>query len=387
MAEVVRILSISHTCVVPEYRVRHAHIAREEGIDLTLLTPESWWQFNRRCAAPPRSADHQYNLILRQPFTWGISHHGLRNASHVYPGLRRLIRDLRPDILELWAEPFFAVAWQAGRALRALSPTAPIIFFSAQNVDKWRPPPYSWFEKWILRNAQACYAMNHEVVEILVNKGWRGRNQVLPLGVDQERYDPADRSESLRKEHGLQGCVVGFLGKLAAQKGVLDLLQATAKLGAGAPFSLLIIGNGELAAEVEAGIQNLACPARWLPAVPHQEVPRYLGAMDVVVMPSLTLPGIKEQFGRVAVEAMAAGRAVVVSDSGELPKVVGDAGVVFPEGDVEALTKTLRILVENESRREELRHKGLRRVRARYNWKVIAKQQLDLYRELLRRGS
>ena len=76
---------------------------------------------------------------------------------------------------------------------------------------------------------------------------------------------------------------------------------------------------------------------RFLGLVPSTEAPRYYREIDVLVLPSLTRPNWVEQFGRVLIEAMACGVAVVGSSSGEIPWVIGDAGVIFPEGDADAL--------------------------------------------------
>ena len=73
--------------------------------------------------------------------------------------------------------------------------------------------------------------------------------------------------------------------------------------------------------------------------MPSTEVPAVLRALDVLVLPSLTTPSWKEQFGRVLQEAMACAIPVVGSDSGEIPHVIGDAGLVTPEGDAAALRR------------------------------------------------
>jgi glycosyltransferase involved in cell wall biosynthesis len=118
--------------------------------------------------------------------------------------------------------------------------------------------------------------------------------------------------------------------------------------------------------------------------VPSTEAPNYYRRMDVLVLPSLTRPNWVEQFGRVLIEAMACGVAVVGSSSGEIPWVVGDAGVIFPEGDAEALRGVLAGLLADGDRRGELARRGRERVLAQFTQAQIAAATAAVYREMAR---
>ena len=83
------------------------------------------------------------------------------------------------------------------------------------------------------------------------------------------------------------------------------------------------------------------------------------------------------------IEAMACGVPVVGSDSGEIPHVIGDAGVVLPETTVAAWVAALGDLLENPARRTEFGTAGLSRVRAAFDWPVVARQHLDFFDQLL----
>ena len=385
MPDPVHVFAISHSCVVSAYRMRHEEVARHEHEDVrvTLLTPERWQQFNRMCISPERDESHTYELIRRQPWSFGIPDHGLRNATHCYPGLAGLIAAARPDLLELWEEPFSLVGWQAARAFRRINPTGPILFFSAQNVRKWRPPPYSWFERAMFSRANMCLAMNEDVTQVLRDKGWSGRSEVLPLGIDPDAYSTHPASDDLKQMHGLAGVTIGFVGKLTEQKGILDLLTALEELDIEDPFSALIVGSGELEPEIRERVARRLPFVNLQGAVPHEEMPRMLSLMDIVVMPSRTVPGLKEQFGRVAVEAMAAGKAVVVSDSGEPSRVVSAAGSVFPAGDAKALAEILADLIRNRPKRTQFGAAARERAVTSFSWSSIAERQISFYKELL----
>jgi glycosyltransferase involved in cell wall biosynthesis len=112
-------------------------------------------------------------------------------------------------------------------------------------------------------------------------------------------------------------------------------------------------------------------------------VPRYLNAMDVLCAPSCTTPRWREQFGRMLVEAFACGVPVIGSDSGEIPHVLGDAGLVAREGDEAAWGRALAGLLESPARRGELAVRGMERARARFAWPVVARQHLDFFERLV----
>ena len=112
--------------------------------------------------------------------------------------------------------------------------------------------------------------------------------------------------------------------------------------------------------------------------VANADLPARYRAFDVVAVPSLDTPSWVEQFGRVAVEAMASGAVVVASRSGALPDVVGDAGLLVPPGDVDALAEALARLRDDPSLRRDLQTAGRERAQ-RYAWPAIARRQADFY--------
>ncbi|MBZ0309860.1 MAG: glycosyltransferase family 4 protein, partial [Anaerolineae bacterium] len=118
----------------------------------------------------------------------------------------------------------------------------------------------------------------------------------------------------------------------------------------------------------------------WLPSV---EMPAYFQNLDVLVIPSRTMPNWKEQFGRVIIEAMASQVAVVGSDSGAIPDVVGDAGLIFREGNVDDLAHQLQKLLINAELRCQLAEKGRQRVLENFTQEQIAAQTVAVYQEML----
>lgn len=380
-----RVLTISHSCVVGAYQDRMVELAKFPEIDLALLVPEVWNQFNKRIELEKKE-DDSYKIIARQPFVFGFRSHVARNVVHVYPGMKGLLEWFAPDIIELWAEPYFAVTWRTISLARRINPNVKIIFFSAQNIYKKYPWPFGAFERYVLRNADFAFPCNEEARDVLLKKGFQGGTEIVPLAVSPRMFLPG-REESLRRRLGLDAPVVGFFGKLVRQKGLLDLIDASSRMKK--DHRLLFVGSGPLLGDMKKQLKKFGIEGRavFVPAVPYEEVPELLRCCDIVTMPSITMPNVKEQFGRVLIEAMAAKVPVVGSDSGEIPKVLGDSGLIFPEGDSNKLAERIESLLSDDALRSEYAERGHWRVMENYTWAKVAEIQRGVYNKLLGRGS
>ena len=109
--------------------------------------------------------------------------------------------------------------------------------------------------------------------------------------------------------------------------------------------------------------------------------------MDIFVLPSLTRPNWVEKFGRVLIEAMACGIPVIGSSAGEIPVVLGEAGIIVPEGNATELKQKIKELIENPELRQKFSELGRQRVVRKYSWKIIAKQTIDIYQRILQSES
>ncbi|MDE3092018.1 MAG: glycosyltransferase family 4 protein, partial [Chloroflexota bacterium] len=177
---------------------------------------------------------------------------------------------------------------------------------------------------------------------------------------------------------------IGYAGRLVREKGVDVLLRAAA--GLDGDWEIRLAGSGGPdQPRLKALARELGIEARvqFDPPRPSVEMPAYYAALDVLVLPSLTRPNWKEQFGRALVEAMCCQVPVIGSNSGEIPNVIGDAGLVFPEGDAIALRAQIESL-----RRDPVRHRALgkssrARVLERYTQARIAEETYQVYDSIL----
>jgi glycosyltransferase involved in cell wall biosynthesis len=333
-------------------------------VDVSLLTPRWWFEEGRRIEVSHAAAWR----VGRTVFTGN-------GTRHLYvTGLIQAMRSTKPDVIDLFEEPFSLVALQTLLLRNLLAPSAALVFYSAVNVQReWRWP-YRAIERLILGRADGAHAPNQDVPRILRARGFAGKPMsVIPLGVDDERFAAAEPSSL----PGIPSPRIGFIGRLEPVKGLDVLLDALQLLTTSA--SLVIAGEGSEKGRLMPRLRALGVHV--LPPVSYDNMPAVLRSLDVLVLPSVTiLPLHREQFGRVLVEAMAAGVPVVGSSSGAIPEVIGDAGLVVPERDPGALAQAIDRVLTEPGLRRTLVERGRQRVHDHYAWPVIADQTLDLFR-------
>jgi glycosyltransferase involved in cell wall biosynthesis len=364
-----RLTVISHSCVIDTNQQLFAEL-EQLGVVLQLIVPQRW----RGDLAGAELTPTRWEGLTARLTPLPVALSG-RVPLHAYrASLGRQFYLFQPDAIYVENESYAVSTFQAALA-NQLSVKRPLLFRNNQNIQKAFPWPFSRFERYVLDHAACANVVNEEAGQVLRAKGYRGRVAYMPYGVDPEFYRPMD-ARGLREQLGLKGMVFGYMGRLVPEKGVLDLIAAVERFHPEEEVSLLIVGNGPLADEVERRLAapGLAGRARLLPAVPHREVPLYLSAMSTLVLPSRTLPGWKEQFGRVLIEALACGVPAIGSDSGEIPHLLNrlQAGLVVPEGDVAALHGAMRRLIEVPGKHDALRETGRREVEQQYAHAALA---------------
>lgn len=364
-----RVLRISHSAVVAAWRERERAI-RARGYHVRLLAARRWDEGGKtvELQAPPDE-----DVV-------GIATIGRHPALFLYDpvALWRALGD-RWDVLDIHEEPF-ALATAEVLAIRALRRRrAPYVLYSAQNIEKRYPVPFRWLERWALRGAAQLSVCNTAAGDICVRKGFRGSPCVIPLGVDLPAAQP--RPTDGRRTVGAERpspARVGYVGRLAAHKGVDTLLDAVARDDR---LTLALAGGGPDEARLRARAAELGIDdrVRFVGYLDHEELSDFYRALDVLAVPSLPTKGWLEQFGRVAVEAMAQGVPVVASDTGALPDVVGGAGVLVPPGDAAALGDALVSVGTDPARAAALTSAGYERAQT-CSWESVAEAYTQMYR-------
>ena len=360
-----RVLRIYHSGVVSRWRARERSL-RDLGVDVRLVSARRWNEGGTDVELQP---DRDEPVV-------GVKTFGRHPNLFWYDpiALWRALRVAPVDLLDVHEEPVSVAAAEVQVVARLAGVRAPFVLYSAQNIPKRYPVPFRWMERIALRRAAAVHTCNDAAGEILHRKGLRGPAVNLGLGVDVEEFRPATHCTSAPPYR------VGYVGRLEPHKGVETLVAAIEALP---DVTLEIVGDGPERRALAEHVATRGLGGRVsIRGYAHDDLPLVYQRFDVVVVPSLTTASWIEQFGRVAVEAMATGVPVIASDSGALPEVVGDAGVLVPPGDVAALTAALGALLCDDAERQRLGAAG--RARAEhFSWSRVAERQRNLYAKVV----
>lgn len=363
-----KVMIVSRALMVSAYRGKLTELARL-GVEITAVVPEAW----RESGGPTglEEGRHEGYDLIQTPVRLAGRFH-----LHYYPEIRRLLRAIQPHLLHMDDEPYNVCTYLGTHTADRCG--IPSVFFSWQNLFRHYPPPFSSMERSVYRSVAHALAGTEEVAGVLRRKGYTGSLSVAPqFGVDPEEFSP----------RGPLGgpFTVGFLNRMIPGKAPLAAVQAMSLLPP--DVRLRMVGDGPLRARVLAEVDRLSLAARVSvePRVPSGSVPGILRSLHALILPSVTTRRWKEQFGRVVIEAMASGVPVVGTDSGEIPNVVGDGGLIVPEGDVPALAAAVRLLYEDSELARCLGERGRRRVMKHFTHARVAELTNAAYVRALRR--
>lgn len=376
-----RLISVAHSYVISLNRRLCRELAHAGGQEwsVTAVAPKRFLNSNNGELVAMRPERDTHFRLEEVDVRWPRS-------PHVFTYGRKLKKLLADgwDMVHCWEEPYVAAGWQLSRQTPR---EVPFVFWTAQNIHKRYPPPFNWFERATVERSDGWLACGRSILETMLDRPRYAERpyQLSPLGVDTDQFAPSvtHRASTLRHLNWADSGppVIGFLGRFVPEKGLDVLLSALRSLRS--EWRLLLVGDGPMKASLEAFARATGDRVRICTDVNHDQVPAYLNAMDVLAAPSLTTASWREQFGRMITEAMSCGVPVVGSDSGEIPHVIGAAGVIAREAVIDEWVNSLGALIDSPARRAALHSAGRDRVLTRYSWPVIARETLSFFQRIL----
>lgn len=263
----------------------------------------------------------------------------------------------------------------AARFIKRLTGTPYLLTMHAIDSDQpeWRAfrRPLSAIERFAIRGADVLTCPGPLIRKRLVLEyGTKPKSTlVVPNGVDLGRYGRLDQ-KTAKKKMGAPDKLMIFTGRLTESKGLFTLMEAMRSLN---DYALWIVGSGPLEKQLKG-----AAPDNVKFLGFRADIPELLASADIFVLPS-----ISESQPISLLEAMAAGVPVVASGVGEIPSVVGKAGVLIEPGSAKEIVSAVRKL-ENRKFASGLAHRAKIRARKEYDWDVVAERFYGIYGRMKR---
>lgn len=287
--------------------------------------------------------------------------------------LRRLMTELRPAIVQVEAEPSWPVAATVmGLASRLRIPS---VLVASESVARPLGMVQRLRRRRVLRRARGVAGINRLALDLLAESATnkpRGVLRLVPANVPLNGPTPDPE----------RPFTIGCIGRLVPERGVDLLLRAVARLRG--QWRLVLIGTGPAQEELEELAERLGLGSRvsWLGGLPTERIPELWSQLDCLALPSRGTPYWVEPVARVVMEAMANSVPVVGSDTGAIPEVIGEAGIVVPPDDADAVGLALERLQHLPDERLQLGLAGRRRVISEFVPDALARKTVAFWRQV-----
>jgi len=348
-----RLLAISLSCHEPVNRALFREIGAL-GIPVHLVVPRRHF-VGGTWRDTPDFPPENYELTL-------LDLSGTNQRTHTLKGLQAVVDAFGPTHIYCDSDPASMMVRQA----KQVAPHARLWSLTAENMPQslgidlkkaaeTRNPAgiasalvKAWLRRSARRRVDRVLTLSADGTALIEAMGLTATQ--VPLGFDPRLFRPLPEArDAVRAELGLTRPTIAYFGRQTPEKGIHLLIDALDRIR-DRDWQFLIddfIAASAYAGELAAQIERLGLADRVIVfESKHEDMARYMNAADIVVLPSLSTPKWKEQYGRVIQEVMACGRTMVGSRSGAIPEVMGGHGHLFDEGDVAGLASLLGTLLD-----------------------------------------
>lgn len=381
-----RVAIVGHSYLALENRKSIAQLARQ--FEIEVISPATWKDGIFEYDPGTRSVEGDGWRIR---FYGSVVPPGLPSAAYLLRSFTLGLRKFKPDILHIECDPFIPVFIQAWLWSRLWAPQSRIVCTVKQNTYTSRGRIVDGIKDWFGRRLQTKVSrfivVNKGVAEIYRDRFGVETSRMAPIthmGVDTALFSPGSAMSASTSDD----LVFGYVGRLDEHKGVQDLLLAMkfARERTGRNLRLALLGGGLL----KDALSRSAREYDWFSVsepVPHAEVADFLRTLDAFVMPSRVLEFHVEHDGHAVLEAMACGLATIGTDSGAIPEVLAECGLIVQDSNPEELAAAIVSLASDAKLRTTLGQKARRRVLEEYSLEAVAVRYGEVYRSVLSAGA
>ena len=305
--------------------------------------------------------------------------------------LARLFKKLKPDIIHIHGHMAAMVGIPAQRLAARRTPVVVSVhnYPSYQEARGFKRAFGTTVQRFLTRRASYLIAVSEDIRLNMVNEEGVNPATIITVhnGIDLTDLPKAPTQAAIaevKKIHEIEtdDKVVGAIGRLVAFKGFSVLLEAAALLkDKRRRFKVMIVGRGPeennlKKQRVELGIKDVVIIPGFVP-----DISPYFAASDVFVVPS-----IREPFGLIVLQAMAAGRPVIGANAGGIPEIIrdGTTGVLVPPNDASALADAIDGLLDDTNRRRRLATAALQDLKERFSIAMMVAKTQEIYERCLK---
>lgn len=293
----------------------------------------------------------------------------------------KVVRKEKIDCLH--AHWLFPQGFMAALYKKFFNPRMPVLCTShGSDITTLHGGLMRWCKRFALSHINALTTVSKELKRQVEALAGGTSIDVIPMGIDVENFTAARKQESIRKEYGVDGPLLLFVGRLAEEKGIHLLLEALAGVAARIPsIKLLIVGSGPLEKKLKELTARLDLNGHviFTGHVQNKDLAPYYASADVLISPSL-----REGMPVVLLEAMSCACCVLASDLPTLREIIvdGKTGFSFSPGDPQALARKLNMILQNSELRQHVALQAKDMVQKTFPWERIAQQYADKLRNI-----
>lgn len=358
-----KLIVLSHALIQRHAQVRWRKLAASGTTHVRLIVPKRWVQTWFKAEQIFEACDEEEgNFEIRTAKTTSMSNFSF----YFFRGLRRHLCEFDADVIFPTHESVQTVQMVLWRWL--FSRRSRLVFFSMNVLPRLSPPKslhprriagYFWrrLTWWLLCHGTDAAVCHYPAIKVQIQREGYNRPILIQtqIGVDEDLFHPDIHNKGmLRAKLGLNGFVVGFVGRITWEKGILDIAEAIGRLPS--DVHLLVVGDGH----DKNRLEDLAAKGGWsnrlhlAGLVTSAEVASLMQAMDCLFLGSRTTKEWVDTFPNVIPQAMATGLPVIGSDSGAIPFLLGKRGLLFQEGSFDEIVGHVMNLRNNETLRSQM---------------------------------